>query len=89
VPTSLGGIIDEVPGPGHSAGNQHTVGSGAHPNASIFNDIEGGNKIRQSEISEHWNAKGTRLVQGEDGMWYDSGYDKDNSPYINKACKRK
>ena len=31
LPVSMGGVIDEIPGPGHPAGNQHTTGK-RHPN---------------------------------------------------------
>jgi hypothetical protein len=53
-----------------------TKGSGAHPNQSIFNDIEGGNTLR---------AKGNRLEKMADGSWIDPGVDKSKSPYNNKC----
>jgi hypothetical protein len=74
IPTSHGGVIDELPGPAHPAGNTHTGGSPSrHPSSSVFNSMEGGAALRQSEISAHWQAKGARLVEVEPGVWIDPG----------------
>lgn len=38
IPVRDGRIIDEIPGPGHPSGNQHTAGTpNRHPAKSIFN----------------------------------------------------
>jgi hypothetical protein len=77
IPTEQGGVIDEIPGPGHPAGNQHTKGSpNRHPNKSIFKQKEGGNAQRQREIRNNRVQKGERLIQNEDGEWFDPGVDK-------------
>ena len=74
IPTTHGGVIDELPGPGHPSGNIHTGGSPTrHPSPSIFNPMEGGNALRHSEISNHWAAKGQRLIEIEPGVWIDPG----------------
>jgi RHS repeat-associated protein len=75
IPTTHGGVIDELPGPGHPAGNVHTAGSPSrHPSPSIFKSLEGGEALRASEIQAHWQAKGQRLVEVETGVWIDSGF---------------
>ncbi len=74
IPTSQGGVIDEIPGPGHSAGNSHTAGTPSrHLNDSIFNSMEGGHALRIAEIRAHWQAKGQRLIEIEVGVWIDPG----------------
>jgi hypothetical protein len=74
IPVRDGGVIDELPGPGHPSGNEHTAGSPSrHPGKSIFNAEEGGNKLRQNEIDSHWKAKGERLIEFEPGVWLDPG----------------
>ena len=74
VPTSHGGVIDELAGPGNPAGNIHTAGSPSrHPGPSTFRSMEGGEALRQAEIRAHWRAKGTRLVEVEPGVWVDPG----------------
>lgn len=74
IPTTHGGVIDEIPGPGHPSGNKHTAGTpNRHPNKSIFNDMEGGNSLRQKEIREHWKNKGNRLIEVKPGVWRDPG----------------
>jgi RHS repeat-associated protein len=76
VPTSRGGVIDEIPGPGHPQGNLHTAGSPSrHPSSSIFRNTKGGEALRKSEIRAHWKAKGARLVETEpgSGIWFDPG----------------
>lgn len=72
IPVRDGGIIDELPGPGHPAGNQHTTGN-RHPAPSIFNREPGGNNLRAREISAHWKAKADRLVETKpgSGQWID------------------
>ncbi|MDF2522179.1 MAG: hypothetical protein K0R84_2807, partial [Clostridia bacterium] len=75
IPVRDGGVIDELPGPGHPEGNMHTGGSPSrHPGKSIFNSEPGGNMLRQTEIEDYWTSKGKRLVESERGTWYDSGY---------------
>ncbi len=75
IPTSRGGVIDEIPGPGHPSGNMHTAGTpNRHPNKSIFNNIEGGNSLRQKEIRDHWKNKGERLIEDQPGVWFDPGF---------------
>ncbi|WBW96126.1 hypothetical protein [Oceanirhabdus sp. W0125-5] len=70
-----GGVIDELPGPGHPSGNIHTAGSPTrHPSKSIFNSIEGGKALRQSEIKAHWEMKGNRLIQIGPDEWIDPGH---------------
>ena len=74
IPTSEGGVIDEIPGPGHPAGNQHTGGSPSrHPGASRFRQLEGGERLRQGEIRDHWRAKGNRLIEIGPDQWIDPG----------------
>jgi len=74
IPTTHGGVIDELPGPEHPAGNVHTAGSPSrHPSSSVFNSTVGGNALRSSEIRAHWQAKGQRLVEVEPGVWIDPG----------------
>ncbi len=73
-----GGVIDEIPGPGHPAGNQHTRlvnGVNRHPGRSYFRNVVGGEAQRAREIANHWRAKGTRLVedQSSPGDWWDGG----------------
>ena len=75
IPVRDGGVIDEIPGPGHPAGNQHTAGSpNRHPSSSVFNNEPNGNKLRSKEISNHWKAKGSRLIRDDNGDWIDPGY---------------
>ena len=70
-----GGVIDEIPGPGHPEGNQHTGGSpNRHPNSSIFNSESNGNRLRNSEIRAFWKAKGKRLIPDGRGGWIDPRY---------------
>jgi RHS repeat-associated protein len=74
IPTSQGGVIDEIPGPGHPAGNLHTGGSPSrHPGPSVFRSSEGGEALRSSEIRAHWRSKGGRLIEIEPGVWVDPG----------------
>jgi len=74
LPVRDGGVIDELPGPGHPEGNIHTKGSPSrHPGKSIFNSEANGNILRQSEINSHWKGKGGRLIEKEPGKWYDPG----------------
>ncbi|QDT78595.1 hypothetical protein Mal35_20440 [Gimesia maris] len=74
IPTTHGGVIDELPGPGHPAGNVHTAGSPSrHPSPSVFNSLEGGNALRSSEIRGHWQAKAQRMIEVESGVWIDPG----------------
>lgn len=66
IPVRDGGVIDELPGPGHPSGNQHTAGTPSrHPSKSIFNSEPNGNKLRADEISQHWKDKGNRLIEVE------------------------
>ena len=74
IPVRDGGVIDEIPGPGHPSGNQHTGGSPSrHPAKSIFNSEPNGNKLRADEINQHWKDKGNRLIEKEPGVWKDPG----------------
>ncbi|QMV14629.1 RHS repeat-associated core domain-containing protein [Vibrio spartinae] len=71
-----GGVIDELRGPGHPDGNNHTAlvdGLNRHPGESYFNKTDGGQSQRAREIREHFRQKGTRLVAHptENGMWVD------------------
>ena len=75
IPVRDGGVIDEIPGPGHPEGNQHTGGSpNRHPNSSIFNSESNGNRLRNSEIRAFWKAKGKMLIPDGRGGWIDPGY---------------
>lgn len=75
IPVRDGGVIDEIPGPGHIEGNQHTAGTPTrHPSKSIFNSEPNGNKLRQDEVSEFWKSKGRRLIPNGKGGWIDPGY---------------
>ena len=75
IPVRDGGVIDEIPGPGHPEGNQHTGGSpNRHPNSSIFNSESNGNRLRNSEIRAFWKAKGKKLIPDGRGGWIDPGY---------------
>ncbi|MBP3279988.1 MAG: hypothetical protein J6I58_08960 [Eubacterium sp.] len=75
IPVRDGGVIDELPGPGHPSGNQHTSGSPSrHPAKSIFNSEPGGNTLRSDETSQHWIDKGNRLIEVEPGIWIDPGF---------------
>ena len=75
IPVRDGGVIDELPGPGHPSGNQHTAGSPSrHPAKSIFNSESGGNVLRANEITQHWIDKGNRLIEVEPGVWIDPGF---------------
>ena len=75
IPVRDGGVIDEIPGPGHPEGNQHTGGSpNRHPNSSIFNSESNGNRLRNSEIRAFWKAKGKRLIPDGRGGWIEPGY---------------
>ena len=74
LPVTRGGVIDEIPGPGHAAGNIHTAGSPArHAGASYFRNVPGGARLRKSEIRAHWRGKGNRLQQIPGGLWVDPG----------------
>lgn len=74
IPVRDGGIIDEIPGPGHPEGDLHTGGSPSrHPSNSIFNSEQGGNILRQSEIKDFRKTKGGRLVEVKPAIWIDSG----------------
>lgn len=74
IPIRDGGVMDELRGPGHPGGNEHTAGSpGRHPGDSIFNSEVGGNKLRNDEIKAHWKTKGERLVEIKPGVWRDPG----------------
>lgn len=71
----LKSLENEIPGPGHPEGNQHTGGSpNRHPNSSIFNSESNGNRLRNSEIRAFWKAKGKRLIPDGRGGWIDPGY---------------
>lgn len=75
IPVRDGGVIDEIPGPGHPEGNQHTAGSPTrHPSKSIFNSELNGNKLRQEEIRDFWKTKGSRSIPDGKGGWIDPGY---------------
>ena len=75
IPVRDGGVIDEIPGPGHPSGNLHTAGTpNRHPAKSIFNSEPNGNLLRANEISEHWLEKRNRLVEVEPGIWIDPGF---------------
>jgi hypothetical protein len=70
IPQRYGGVIDELPGPGHPAGNIHTAGSPTrHPNPSLFRRMRGGESLRAREIVEHFRAKGRRLIQVGPNEW--------------------
>ena len=74
IPVRDGGVIDEIPGPGHSSGNLHTAGSPSrHPAKSVFNSEPAGNALRAYEIKQHWIDKGKRLIEIEPGIWIDPG----------------
>ncbi len=74
IPVQHGGVIDEIPGPRHPDGNQHTSGSPSrHPSPSIFNSMPQGNSLRSAEIKTHWIDKGNRLIATGDGFWIDPG----------------
>lgn len=74
IPVRDGGVIDELRGPGHPQGNEHTFGSPSrHPGKSVFNSEPGGNKLRNDEIKAHWRGKGARLVEINPGIWRDPG----------------
>ncbi|MBO4913447.1 MAG: hypothetical protein J5504_12070, partial [Butyrivibrio sp.] len=75
IPVRDGGVIDELPGPGHPCGNQHTAGTPSrHPARSIFNNEPGGNVLRNNEITQSWIEKGNRLIEVEPGVWIDPGF---------------
>lgn len=76
LPVSYGSVIDEIPGPGHPNGNQHTKGfPNRHPNKSIFNQSKAGKNLRHKEIRQHWIEKGKRLEERppNSGKWFDPG----------------
>lgn len=76
LPVSYGSVIDEIPGPGHPHGNQHTKGfPNRHPNKSIFNQSKAKKNLRRREIRQHWMAKGKRLEEKppNSGKWFDPG----------------
>ncbi|MBK7144295.1 MAG: RHS repeat-associated core domain-containing protein [Xanthomonadales bacterium] len=74
LPTSYGGVIDELRGPGHPQGNEHTGGTpNRHPNPSIFRRAEGGESLRGREIRDQWTQKGERMIEIEPGVWVDPG----------------
>lgn len=59
IPLRDGGVMDELRGPGHSLGNNHTKGTPSrHPSRSIFNAEPGGNTLRNSETSGNFKEKG-------------------------------
>ena len=65
IPTRDGGVIDEIPGPGHPAGNQHTAGSPSrHPGPSVFSRMPGrtGDNLRAGEIRDPGELK-------EEDLW--------------------
>lgn len=72
LPVSMGGVIDEIPGPGHPAGTQHTTGK-RHPNKKTFFPKK---SLRNKEIREHWKEKDARMVERPpgSGQWYDDGF---------------
>jgi len=73
IPSTYGSVIDDLPGPSHPGGNQHTV-AGRHPNPSIFNRAEGGRSLRSTENRAHYREKGKRLIFDEEsGMFLDPG----------------
>jgi len=75
IPVRDGGVIDEIPGPGHPSGNQHTAGTPSrHPAGSVFNKEPGGNALRANEIKQHWKNKGQRLIERKPGVWIDPGF---------------
>ncbi|MCR5628172.1 hypothetical protein [Eubacterium sp.] len=75
IPVRDGGVIDEIPGPGHPSGNQHTKGSPSrHPAKSIFNNEPNGNLLRANEIRQSLRDKGNRLIEVEPGVWIDPGF---------------
>ena len=75
IPVRDGGVIDEIPGPGHPSGNQHTAGTPSrHPAESIFNMEPGGNVLRANEIKQHWKNKGERLIERRPDVWIDPGF---------------
>lgn len=79
IPVRDGGVIDELPGPGHPSGNQHTAGSPSrHPAKSIFNSERSGNVLRVNEITQHWIDKGNRLIEVEPGVWIDPGFQEED-----------
>jgi hypothetical protein len=69
IPVRDGGVLDELPSPGHRELNQHTSGSlSRHPNdgkggrnPSIFSG-PAGEKLHRDEVKQFWIAKGKRLV---------------------------
>ena len=74
IPIRDGGVIDELQGPGHPKGNEHTKGSPSrHPGPSVFNQEKDGAKLRKDEINDHWKAKGERLIKTGDDEWTDLG----------------
>jgi RHS repeat-associated protein len=74
IPVESGGIIDELPGPGHYEGNEHTGGSPSrHPADSHFRNNPGGETQRRREIRAHWREKGRRLIEINEGEWIDPG----------------
>lgn len=74
IPVRDGGVIDEIPGPGHPDGNQHTGGTPRrHPARSIFRHEPGGEELRKAEIKRHWENKGARLQQVGPESWIDPG----------------
>jgi len=74
LPVAFGGVIDELKGPGHPLGNDHTKGSPTrHPARSVLNAMIGGEMLRKAEIRAHWEAKGARLIEYKPGIWIDPG----------------
>ncbi len=71
LPVSMGGVIDEIPGPGHPDGNQHTTGK-RHPNKTTLFLTK---YSRNKEIRKFWQDKALRLVEDPpgSGQWYDKG----------------
>ena len=74
LPSKFGGVIDEIPGPGHPQGNQHTSGVPRHHNPSIFRNMKGGENLRGKEIRDFWKAKGDRLRKVGDDEYIDPGF---------------
>ena len=75
IPVRDGGVIDEIPGPGHPSGNQHTASfPSRHPAKSIFNSEPNGNVLRANEIAKSWRDKGNRLIEVKPGVCIDPGF---------------
>ncbi|WP_284647532.1 RHS repeat domain-containing protein [Photobacterium damselae] len=74
------GVIDELNGPGHPSGNNHTKlinGLNRHPGPSYFNQIQGGSALRAREIRMHLREKGKRLIKDENSnLWIDPMFEE-------------